>query len=546
MLWTLQWYIFREMAKTFLLTAIGLTGLIGLGGGVMNMIEAEQVTAQQLLRIMSLVLPVAGALTLPVASLFSATVTYGRFSADNELVACRASGINILYLLLPTMVFSVLSAVITFYCINYVIPGLISNLASYVQADAQRIVMSRLRSPSRLSLGSDRYLIYADTVDAYEGTSEDGQPAPDSLILQKVAFLEATKQGWSRYGTAHRADIRFYIGQQDPAIEADLYELTYFDRGHRQWLELEHDSIERFQIPQQIPLKPKWMNLGQLIWYRGQPAALPATSNDLKTLRAGIARANFYRTVSESWRDRRGKDVQFGDDKVRYTLTSGSLRVDERDNRPTFGDNVSVRERAVLERGRVREREVTAAEATLNVSPRSGLVSLSAYGNVRIVDTRAPDEPVYKDRANLDSFPLPEDAIEAAKAYPSTYLLDPTATLDELGTWAVERRDRLVHDTAETLRRITALIHARLAFSASVLVLVILGAGLSIIVRGAHALTAFGISFIPSLFVIVMIIMGRQMAGNEGTHLMGIMVIWGGIAVIGGLNLLTLGKFVRR
>ena len=41
MLWTLQKYIFREMGKSFLLTAVGLIVVLGLGGGVMNMIELE-------------------------------------------------------------------------------------------------------------------------------------------------------------------------------------------------------------------------------------------------------------------------------------------------------------------------------------------------------------------------------------------------------------------------------------------------------------------------------------------------------------------------
>ncbi len=60
MLPTLQWYIFREMSKTFLLAAVGLTAVLGLGGGVMNLIELEQVTPSQLVRLMLIVLQVAG------------------------------------------------------------------------------------------------------------------------------------------------------------------------------------------------------------------------------------------------------------------------------------------------------------------------------------------------------------------------------------------------------------------------------------------------------------------------------------------------------
>ena len=63
------------------------------------------------------------ALTLPIAVLFSATVTYGRLSADNEFVACRSSGINMHVLFLPTVVLSFVSACVTFVLINFVMPG---------------------------------------------------------------------------------------------------------------------------------------------------------------------------------------------------------------------------------------------------------------------------------------------------------------------------------------------------------------------------------------------------------------------------------------
>ena len=93
--WTLQRYVLRELGKTFLLAAAALTGVLGLGGGVLNIIKLNEVSPGQFLRLMGLVLPLAAAMTLPIAALFSATSTYGRLSADNELVACRASGINL-------------------------------------------------------------------------------------------------------------------------------------------------------------------------------------------------------------------------------------------------------------------------------------------------------------------------------------------------------------------------------------------------------------------------------------------------------------------
>ncbi len=57
---------------------------------------------------------------------------------------------------------------------------------------------------------------------------------------------------------------------------------------------------------------------------------------------------------------------------------------------------------------------------------------------------------------------------------------------------------------------------------------------------------AFGISFVPSLLVIVAIVMGKQMAQNAPTHWLGIAVIWSGIVAIAGLDVWVLGKVLRR
>jgi hypothetical protein len=86
----------------------------------------------------------------------------------------------------------------------------------------------------------------------------------------------------------------------------------------------------------------------------------------------------------------------------------------------------------------------------------------------------------------------------------------------------------------------------RFAYSLCPLVLVVLGAALGVIVRGGQVLTAFGISFIPALFVLVTIIMGRQLAEQVNTAVIGLVILWAGIAVIGALNPLIIGRFMKR
>lgn len=542
MLLTLQWYIFREMGKTFLLTSVALTALIGLGGGVMNMIEAEQVTADQLLRIMIMTLPLAVAVTLPIASLFSATVTYGRLSADNELVACRASGINVHRLFLPTTLFSLLSAVVTFYCMNFVIPSLFRQVPQMLGKDnIIRLIQHRLRSPERLAI-QDR-LVYADDVTLVEGETVDGEHTPDELILTGAVFLERRKDAWMRYGTANQAIIRIDMNGSQPLVSGEMRGVRYYDRRHRQWNEQEFQEFKPWAVPLTIKFELKWRNLSELMYFQRYPAEIPDIKDQMIAMRSAVACASYFASVAREWQDNDGK-VRLGDERASYLLASGNLTPDLEDGRPMFEAPVTVRTLSGEARLDYRCRR-----ATLDVRPaQSGdgaTVTLALLDGVEIIDPDDPQHSIKKERVDLDEFELPPSVIDEATTFPARYLLDPDADL-QLGERVERKHAELLQEYGAASRKIVSLIHSRLALSASPLVLVILGAALGILFRGSHVLTAFGISFIPSACVTVTIIMGRQLAKEPGTVLIGVLVIWAGIAVVAGLDVWVLARRVRR
>src|SRR5262245_11274604 len=121
---TLHLYLARELLKTFALTAIALTLLLVMGGGVANIFKGEGLGAEELIKVFAFLTPVAVTLILPVAALFSAAITYGRAAADNEITACRAAGINIHRLLLSAALLGLFVTITTYWAWNYLIPGL--------------------------------------------------------------------------------------------------------------------------------------------------------------------------------------------------------------------------------------------------------------------------------------------------------------------------------------------------------------------------------------------------------------------------------------
>ena len=73
-------------------------------------------------KLLALVLPSSVVLTLPMALLFAILIAVGRFAADSELVALRASGVSLLSLYRPILLLSGLLAAVNVYMMVSVLP----------------------------------------------------------------------------------------------------------------------------------------------------------------------------------------------------------------------------------------------------------------------------------------------------------------------------------------------------------------------------------------------------------------------------------------
>jgi len=355
------------------------------------------------------------------------------------------------------------------------------------------------------------------------------------------------KDEWVSYGTAERVDIRFDKTEDPPTVAGEMYGAHYFHRRRLQWMSEEFLPLEATPIPLRSAMKLKWRNLTELWEFVRRPDTIPEVQEPLDLLRNAMADAFYYHGLAEQWSAAfdRGEPVVLGDDKVRYELRSDNAVQDEADGRLTFTDNVRVRE--VI--GDV-QRTITSDRAAVRIrrtETRGAEVTLEFFDHVSLSDPLMPGRSSRKDRWESSPFPLPSPATQEVMRYSPRMLLDKDAAdAFHLGPEGRQLHERLRERLATMHRDLVALIHARLAFSVSVLVLVVLGAALAIVFRGSHVLTAFGIAFVPSVLVTVIIIMGRQMAEKVGTDRTGLLIIWAGIALVGVLDVLVLTRFVRR
>jgi lipopolysaccharide export system permease protein len=101
--------IFWELVRVFLLALAALTGLF-LIGGIIQQATQFGVSAPRLLRILPLLVPSSLPYTIPATVLFATCVVYGRLSHDNEAVALKAAGVDLLTMLRPAFLLGVLAA----------------------------------------------------------------------------------------------------------------------------------------------------------------------------------------------------------------------------------------------------------------------------------------------------------------------------------------------------------------------------------------------------------------------------------------------------
>ena len=118
---TIFWYLFRDLVRFFILTSGTLAGIMSFGG-LMRPLTENGLNAGQVGRMLTDLMPAMMAYSLPAAALFATTVVYGRLAADNELTACRATGMSYIAIGLPAIVFSLVISILSLLLVCFVVP----------------------------------------------------------------------------------------------------------------------------------------------------------------------------------------------------------------------------------------------------------------------------------------------------------------------------------------------------------------------------------------------------------------------------------------
>lgn len=145
----LQRYIFGELLKVFVLVLTVLTVLL-VFVGVFQQATERGLGPVQLLQVLPFIVPSMLPFTIPATLLLTVAVVYGRIAGDQEIVAAKAAGINVISLMLPAFFLGALLSVGSLLLTDQVIPWAWVNMQRTIISAVEDIFLNRLRTEHQL------------------------------------------------------------------------------------------------------------------------------------------------------------------------------------------------------------------------------------------------------------------------------------------------------------------------------------------------------------------------------------------------------------
>jgi len=517
MVFTLHRYIFRELLRVFVLTVVALTLIMSLGS-ILRPVQEYGVGPRQVINLMGYFLPITLTFVLPMAALFAGALVYGRLTSDNELDACRASGISLLTLVYPGLALAIIVAIANLLLSFHVMPAFVHLAEKSLKNNAKQILFRNIQRKRYYKLPPDgRYLIYAD------------QTSPQNDALSGVVIIEVRHNKIKKIITAEVAKVTFKLAGKFNEVQIIAYRANQMgaeDEGGAEWLSLTTefgsllgDDIKFKKIDEMKRIQADLMQFYPIAKLARDTYAQLTTellAQDIKT-KIADGTNSFYNLLGEP-------------NSVKFTARQCIARDEEE---VELSDEVVVTEYDTNSKRPLRTLRCARASLHIEGDKLAPTLTMDIYnareegsGKIRgryIIRGLLPPQAV---EAIANQFRTENGSLQAEKlASPLSGMKQSTELKNLQNTLRRKIRKTLVQIKAET--------HSRLVFGIGCVSMIMIGIGLGIIKKGGHLLGAFGASCVPAAVLIVCIMSGKHITENLGAqNISGITLMWAGLAFL--------------
>lgn len=533
MVFTLQRYIFRELFKVFILATIGLTLILSLGG-ILQPVQEYGVGPRQVLHILLYFMPITLTFVLPMSALFASALTYGRFASDNELDACRASGVSLMTMAYPGLILALFVATANLVLSFHVMPLFVHLAEKSLKADAKQILIRNIQRRGFYKVpGKAGFMIYADYAEGDE--------------LMGIIVVKTDRGVVEKIYTADRASIDFRLGDRVNEVNLDVRGLRQTSHGTDWWVEVGDAKSLGFEFGSLLGDDIKFKRVGEMKRIRANLMLFQPIAEMARVAQAQLAAELLVESINAEMHAPGTPyyELHSATRTVRFSVASCELQ----GQRAISLDPNSL---IVHEFDRASERFLhtlrcergSDAGLRINNGPDGATISLILH-NARFdaTDRLTVYHPVSglalpaAVRQKLDG----QDILKAAVVGEMPAVLD-----TEPSQALLSIQKNLRKEIRSTMVDIVAEMNSRLVFGIGCVPMIMIGIGLGIINRGSHLLSAFGASCLPAAVLIVTIISGKHVTENTTAQgISGIAVMWGGLAFLTLLALLLYAKLSK-
>ncbi|PLY03483.1 MAG: LPS export ABC transporter permease LptF [Desulfuromonas sp.] len=167
-------YIFREISTPTILSLLIFTFVLFMGRipKVTELVVSKGVAAGVVFQLFLYLMPTFLSITLPLSFLLGMLLAFGRFSADNEFIALKASGVGLYNLIKPVLLMGVFFTLLTGLITVFIGPASKTGFRQQLFQIASGHAAIDIK-PGVFSDEFDGIVFYAGGVDEQRGTMQD-------------------------------------------------------------------------------------------------------------------------------------------------------------------------------------------------------------------------------------------------------------------------------------------------------------------------------------------------------------------------------------
>ena len=550
--WTLYRYILKELVRVLVLSSAVLVLVISFAAAIKPLSEGlfEPGT---LIRFILYTIPTMLTLVVPFAGAFASTMVFCRMAADNEVMACSASGIGYRSILLPVFVLGLGLAVVLYYMSNWVVPWFFRHSTSLIQQDLPTLVVSQVNKGRPIAIpGNERYVLHANEartqdVQKLNLTTPKGAMAPNQLIsLTGVAFgCFDEQQKLRKLSTAQQADVYLYrlrqadigLGQNQIWAELRLRDPTGYDPDHGFHIFLGKGDSHAFALPNPLEDDLRFRSWRDLIRVWDHPQHFQEVAKRKLELAQAMARHRLMKNILDQLDREKGVGViTLLDDDGQPHIISAPRVVRASEHLKLWADEIRPVRLDLKNTSGLRTYSYEASSGALvlqsSALSREPVIQIN-LNQPTVRDVRHQGRATQKKIAHFYRLQWHSPVLSNLLEFSTRQLQDQVMVEFADAPAVTEQASRLAFRVAKTRREIVAQFHERAALAVVSLLVLMLGAVLSIKLRGSMPLVVYFWSFLLASVTVIITRSGENVASDvEFSPGLSFMVIWLGNVVL--------------